>query len=88
MISDDEKIAFLPELLYTDGRFERGLALVCDGAGRIARLARGDEISCEVIPLKNRAMMPGMVNAHSHAFQGGRSIARVLRRTLSGRGAR
>ncbi len=69
MISDDEKIAFLPELIYANGRFERGLALVCDGAGRIARLARGDEISCEVIPLKNRAMMPGMVNAHSHAFQ-------------------
>lgn len=69
MTNVDEKIAFLPDLLFTNGRFERGLALVCDGAGQVVRLSRAEKLSCEVIPLKNRAMLPGMVNAHSHAFQ-------------------
>lgn len=65
----DKSIAFLPDLLYTGGRFERGLALVCDDAGRITRVAREAEISCEVVSFKNRALLPGLVNAHSHAFQ-------------------
>jgi formimidoylglutamate deiminase len=65
----DESKAFLPDLIYTGGQFERGLALVCDSAGRITRLAREVEISCEVIHLKGRAMLPGLVNSHSHAFQ-------------------
>src|SRR5262245_55225030 len=72
-------IAWLPDLLYTAGRFESGLALVCDAAGRIARLTRADELdvgtpeACVPMRLRNRAMLPGMINAHSHAFQ------RVLR---------
>jgi formimidoylglutamate deiminase len=69
MTLPEETIAFLPDLIYTGGRFERGLALVCDAAGRIARLARGEDVSCKVLSLKNRALLPGMVNAHSHAFQ-------------------
>lgn len=67
-------IAWLPDLLYTDGRFERGLALVCDSSGTIARVAHVDELIDEKkVRLPNRALLPGMVNAHSHAFQ------RVLR---------
>ena len=66
---EDESKAYLPELLYTGEQFERGLALVCDRVGRITRLAREDEISCEMIHLTGRAMLPGMVNSHSHAFQ-------------------
>ena len=70
MIKDDERIAFLPDLLYTGGRFERGLALVCDQGGRITRLARETETAgCRVVHLKGRALLPGLVNAHSHAFQ-------------------
>lgn len=67
-------IAWLPELLYTGGRFESGQALVCDSSGTIVSLARVDELKDEKrIRLSDRAMLPGMVNAHSHAFQ------RVLR---------
>src|SRR5712691_13225561 len=67
-------IAWLPDLLYTGGRFERGLALVCDGSGRIVKIAGADELRDEKkVRLSNRAMLPGMINAHSHAFQ------RVLR---------
>ncbi|MBV9959503.1 MAG: amidohydrolase family protein, partial [Acidobacteria bacterium] len=69
MTGIEEKIAFLPDLIYAGGRFERGRALVCDAAGRILRVAAADEIDCEVVPLKNRALLPGMVNGHSHAFQ-------------------
>ena len=67
-------IAWLPDLLYTTEGFERDLALVCDSTGCIVRLVRSNELKDEKrIRLRNRAMLPGMVNAHSHAFQ------RVLR---------
>ena len=72
--TNDSLIAWLPDLIFTAGRFETGLALVCDPSGIIARLARVDELKDEKrIRLSNRAILPGMVNAHSHAFQ------RVLR---------
>jgi formimidoylglutamate deiminase len=69
MISTIEQIAWLPDLVYAGGRFERDIALVCDEAGRIVRLAPSDDVSCRVVRLKDRAMLPGMINAHSHAFQ-------------------
>ncbi len=67
-------IAWLPELILTGGRFERGFALVCNSSGTIVRLARIDELKDEKrINLSRRALLPGMINSHSHAFQ------RVLR---------
>jgi formimidoylglutamate deiminase len=70
----DSMIAWLPDLIFVDGRFATGLALVCDSSGLIVKLARVDELKDEKrIRLSNRALLPGMVNAHSHAFQ------RVLR---------
>jgi formimidoylglutamate deiminase len=72
--NNESTIAWLPDLLYTGGRFERGLALVCDASGRIVRIAGADELRDEKkVRLSDRAMLPGMINAHSHAFQ------RVLR---------
>jgi formimidoylglutamate deiminase len=64
-----EQIAWLPDLIYTGGRFESGAALVCDASGRITGLTRELESAGRVIRLKNRAVLPGLVNAHSHAFQ-------------------
>jgi formimidoylglutamate deiminase len=62
--------AWLPELLYTGGRFERGLALVSDEAGRITHLTRDYQtLAARVVRLANRALLPGLVNAHSHSFQ-------------------
>src|SRR6266404_1933736 len=67
-------IAWLPELIFTGGRFESGFALVCNSSGTIVRLAGIDELKDEKkINLPNRALLPGMINSHSHAFQ------RVLR---------
>ncbi|MDX6385654.1 MAG: formimidoylglutamate deiminase [Blastocatellia bacterium] len=70
----DSLIAWLPDLLFTGERFESGLALVCDSNGTIVRVAPLAELKHERrISLNKRALLPGMVNSHSHAFQ------RVLR---------
>jgi len=63
--------AWLPDLLYAGGgRFERGVALVCDGSGRITHLTREPErFTSHIVRLEGRALLPGLVNAHSHAFQ-------------------
>jgi formimidoylglutamate deiminase len=72
--ADKQVIAFVPDMLYTSGRFARDLALVCDSTGRIIRIIPSAQLHDEKrIRLVNRAMLSGMVNAHSHAFQ------RVLR---------
>jgi len=67
----------ISDLLYDGGAFRRGLGLEIDAAsGRIARVEdareleraareRGDVV--ETLP--GRALVPGFVNAHSHAFQ-------------------
>ena len=62
---------FIPDLLYVGGRFRSGRALVCDREGRVAAVARAEELPerAEAVRLRGRAMLPGMVNAHSHAFQ-------------------
>jgi formimidoylglutamate deiminase len=64
---------WLPDFIFRNGRFESGVVLVCDEHGRITRLVRADELdretATEPIRLANRALLPGLVNAHSHAFQ-------------------
>ncbi|HEX7317446.1 MAG TPA: formimidoylglutamate deiminase [Pyrinomonadaceae bacterium] len=74
---------FIPDLLYTGGRFRRGLALVCGADGRVVSVERVEELSeqSNAVRLRNRALLPGMVNAHSHAFQ------RVIRGRTEYRGA-
>jgi formimidoylglutamate deiminase len=67
-------IAWLPELLFVNRAFASGRALVCDDAGTIIKIVTVDALTDEKkINLPRRALLPGMVNAHSHAFQ------RVLR---------
>ena len=61
--------AWIPDLIYTGGRFERGLALVCDRAGRIVSITPETEGIGHVVRLAGRAILPGLINAHSHAFQ-------------------
>ena len=67
-------IAWLPEFLFVNRAFAGGLALVCDETGTIVKIVSAQELTNEKkINLPRRALVPGMVNAHSHAFQ------RVLR---------
>ncbi len=61
---------WLPDLMYMGGRFQHELALVSDANGRIVRIAPAQDLrNVNIIRLKNRALLPGLVNAHSHAFQ-------------------
>jgi formimidoylglutamate deiminase len=64
-------VTFVPDLLYVNGRFGRGVAVVCDErTGRVVRVARGqEEFGGRVVTLRGRALLPGLINAHSHAFQ-------------------
>lgn len=57
--------AWLPDLIYFDGRFQSDLAVVCDSGGKIVEIT---DNPTDAIRLSGRAMLPGMVNAHSHAF--------------------
>jgi formimidoylglutamate deiminase len=70
----DSLIAWLPDLIFAGGRFQSGLAIVCDSSGTVVKLAPVNELRNERrIILNNRAILPGLINSHSHAFQ------RVLR---------
>jgi len=66
-------LVLLPDLLFRDGGFVRGLAVEVDrGTGRITRVAPAAELTAgvrDVERLPARALMPGLANAHSHAFQ-------------------
>jgi formimidoylglutamate deiminase len=59
---------WLPDYVYVDGRFQPDRAVVCDSAGKIESIVDGQDVH-DAIRLRGRAMLPGMVNAHSHAFQ-------------------
>jgi formimidoylglutamate deiminase len=58
--------AWLPDLVYTNGRFTSDVAVICDE--KIVRLCPAEE-AADPVRLKNQALLPGLVNAHSHAFQ-------------------
>jgi formimidoylglutamate deiminase len=60
--------AWLPDYIFTGGRFASGVALVSDGSGNIHGLVNADAVP-NATRLAGRAMLPGLVNAHSHAFQ-------------------
>lgn len=60
--------AWLPDLIYVDGLFHSSRAVVCDELGNIVEVADSTLVP-DAVRLKGRALLPGLVNAHSHAFQ-------------------
>ena len=60
--------AWLPDLLYVNGRFMSDHAVVCDDVGNVVQIVESNQAP-NAIHLKNRVLLPGLVNAHSHAFQ-------------------
>jgi formimidoylglutamate deiminase len=77
-------VKFLPDYLYQNGRFISGAALVCDDRGRIELISTAPDDINSSRRLPNRAVLPGLVNAHSHTFQ--RAIrGRTEHRTSAGR---
>ena len=68
MTTDYTDQAWIPDLIYVDGGFVSDRAVVCDSGGKIVQIVESDQVS-NAVRLKNRALLPGLVNAHSHAFQ-------------------
>ena len=56
-------------LTWTGARFEPGVRIAVDAAGRIEAVGAIEAQPTERFP--RRAFVPGLVNAHSHAFQRG-----------------
>lgn len=61
-------LSWSPDYIYTEGRFQSGKALVADERGSIVGIVADNEAP-DAIRLPGTAMLPGLVNAHSHAFQ-------------------
>jgi formimidoylglutamate deiminase len=75
---------WLPDLLYRDGRFESCVAMFANAEGRIQGFSRSPEDLKAAQRLRHQALLPGLVNAHSHGFQ--RALrARTEGRTRAGR---
>jgi formimidoylglutamate deiminase len=56
-----------PELLYSQGAFTGGQAVLVSQEGNILTADAGP--SAETISLPRKAVLPGFVNTHSHSFQ-------------------
>ncbi len=61
----NSKTSWRPELIYAGGHFEPDGVITCDEQGAISEPQSSDQITY----LRDRALLPGLVNAHSHAFQ-------------------
>jgi formimidoylglutamate deiminase len=68
-MSGSAETAWLPDLTFHDGSFKSELAIVADSTGAICRLSRDPDDLRRAVRLKNRALLPGLVNVHSHSFQ-------------------
>lgn len=68
-----KEIGWLPDCVYSGGKFEEGLAFFADGAGRISRFSRDAADLALAKRLPGQAALPGLVNTHSQAWE------RVLR---------
>lgn len=76
--------AWVADLVYTGGAFVSGLAMLVDERGVITGFSREEQDLKRAHRLAGRAMLPGLVNVHSHTFQ--RAIrGRTERRTSAHR---
>ncbi len=83
-MSADAETGWLADLTYYQGKFESGLTMFADSSGIIRRFSREPNDLKNAARLKNRALLPGLVNVHSHSFQ--RAIrARTEHRTTAER---
>ncbi|MGD0963311.1 MAG: formimidoylglutamate deiminase [Candidatus Acidiferrales bacterium] len=60
---------WLADFIYCGGSFRAGLAMFADAQGRITRFSAAPDDFTRVARLSRRAILPGLVNVHSHSFQ-------------------
>jgi len=68
-MADVKERGWLPDFLFRDGRFESGVAMFADQRGTITRFTRSESDLAKAQRLPNCALLPGLVNCHSHTFQ-------------------
>ncbi len=73
---------YLPELLYSDGRFIRNEKVLVSESGQFLDPSKTDGLSSiRIVDLSGKALIPGFVNVHSHSFQRlirGKSESRIV----------
>ncbi len=57
---------YCPDLLYSQGAFNREQCLL---VGQDGRILPGDGVGVDTVSLPGKALLPGFVNTHSHSFQ-------------------
>jgi formimidoylglutamate deiminase len=68
-MSGDHETGWTADLLFVGGKFEADVAIFADASGQITRLSRDPNDLAKATRLRNRAILPGLVNVHSHSFQ-------------------
>jgi formimidoylglutamate deiminase len=61
----------IPEFVWDGSSFQRDLAVHVRADGTIDRIAKPQAADRDALRLPRHALLPGFVNAHSHAFQRG-----------------
>jgi formimidoylglutamate deiminase len=64
-----DETGWLADFVYTGGNFEAGLAMFAGPDGVITRFSRDENDLKKCRRLPNRAILPGLINVHSHSFQ-------------------
>ena len=62
------EVGWLPDFVFTGGKFEAGLAFFADAVGRITRFSREPADLAAARRLAGQAALPGLVNAHGAAW--------------------
>lgn len=61
---------YCPELLYSNGSFISNAAVLVTEGGRVLAIPETlDATSTRIVYMPGKALLPGLVNAHSHSFQ-------------------
>ena len=60
---------YRPELLFANGAFVRNTGLLVGDNGQVLAVTAAHTPSDTVVDLPGKALLPGFVNVHSHAFQ-------------------
>ena len=68
-MKSDGRQTIAAELTWTGSRFERGVRVIVNAEGVIQSVNRSPGNERVTHTLNRRALLPGMINSHSHAFQ-------------------
>jgi formimidoylglutamate deiminase len=60
---------YLPDLIFTGDAFQSGVGLLVDDQGAILKIGPMPDGDTNVVRMPGRALLPGLVNGHSHTFQ-------------------